>query len=198
MATKLWVFGMWRFQVLRITGLLLLMSSAVACTSTGETKGDEDQISDRPVYYGGEKVGYSEWIVNRIEFSATDYFDQDIIREEIEYDGRIFVFEFIFEGSLVEIRVLNYGKEKDEVIPASSYSLLLEEELVIRRYLDTDGESVIRTERYSNETIVSNTRDLFAYVSTFIGAYYFRESRAEPEEQRIQSLGYDLIAHERL
>ncbi len=198
MIIKIWFPGKWRLQVVRMAGLLLLMACFAACSSTGETKGDADQISDRPVYFSGEKVGYSEWIVNRMEFSDTDYYEQDIIREEIKYDGRLFVFEFIFEGSLVEIRVLNYGKEKDEIIPASSYSLLLEEEQVIRRYLDTDGESVIRTERYSNEDIVRNTRDLFAYVSTFIGAYYFRESRSDPEEQRIRSLGYDLIAHERI
>ncbi len=191
--SNLMSYRLFLFSIIVIT--LLALTSA--CSTTEEIV-DGEHLTGKPIHYGGEQVGISEWSERRVEFAVDDYIQQDIIKEEIEFDGSIFLFEFTFEGDIQELKIIQYQSGTDRAIPGSSYTLIVEDERVLRDYLDEDGESVIRSQEYREPEILQNTEELFSIINTFVRTHYFRQSEEERHEAEMPSIGYDIIRHDRL
>lgn len=184
-------------KIYTVIVISLFAALLTSCSTSKETV-EGDHVEGKPIYFRGEQVGVADWSVRRVEFSATDYMEQDIIREEIKFDGNTFLFEFIMEGDLQELRVIRFRKDSDKAMAGSSYSLTIEDDRVVRDYLGENAESIITSEEYREPAILQNTQELFSLINTFIRTHYFRQSEEERQEAEMPSLGYDIIAHDRL
>lgn len=153
------------------------------------------------VYYGAQTVGWCDYIHRTVEYSDYDVDIEEQFVEEITFRGMRYKFKFVLYVTMAELHVLRYDSQGLKFRPNDSYAIIRNSAGVHFRFFGDDGETVIREYEVRDPDKVANTAELFRYCDSYLGTYFGifndRKSR-EMRNNRVQSLGYELLQFDRL
>ncbi|TNE68195.1 hypothetical protein EP331_16015 [bacterium] len=194
----------------RIIALVLTVLVLSSCSFFTKVK-SERLGTDKPVipnygkrfevYYGAQTVGWCDYIHRAVEYSDYDVDIEERFEEEITFRGMRYKFKFVLYGKMAELHVLRYDSQGLKFRPNDSYAIIKNTGGVYYRFFGEDGVTAIRDYEIRDPDKVANTAELFRYCDSYLGTYFGifndRKSR-EMRNNRVQSLGYELLQFERL
>lgn len=187
--------------------VLLLIAAVFTGCKSGESafgnKWDSVHYGDSlELYYGATTVGQAVIKQRVVDYGMGDNAIGYTLIEEITYRRNRYRFEFTGVGEITDIKVLRYQRDSDSLFyPNDSYSIINNDGGVVHRFFDTDGETVVRERQIKSPRYIANTNELFQYCNSYLSSYFMMWDDKKARylrENRIQSLGYELLKFERI
>jgi len=187
-----------------VFGLIVLFSLFTSCQSRkiGTQKIEKPKYGNRfEVYYGAQTVGWCDYVVRKVEYSATDADLEESFVEEITFRGLRYKFKFVMYGELAELHVLRYNSNGTQFRANDSFAIVLNGDGLTYRFFSNDGTEVIREMPVKEDQKIAAARELFSFCNNYLNSYrsIIRDTRnRDLRQNRIQSLGFELLQFERI
>lgn len=188
-------------------GFILLALLSVSCNSFSNVKSQKKETTPVKygnrfeVYYGAQTVGWCDYIVRKVEYSSTDADLEESFVEEITFRGLRYKFKFIMFGELAELHILRYNSNGTQFRANDSFAIVLNGDGLSYRFFSDDGAEVIREMPIKDENKIAAARELFSFCNNYLNSYQrlIRDTKnRDLRQNRIQSLGFELLQFERI
>jgi len=179
----------------------------VSCNSFSNVKSQKKEATPVnygnrfEVYYGAQTVGWCDYIVRKVEYSASDADLEESFVEEITFRGLRYKFKFILFGELAELHILRYNSNGSQFRANDSFAIVLNGDGLSYRFFSDDGAEVIREMPIKDENKIAAARELFSFCNNYLNSYQrlIRDTKnRDLRQNRIQSLGFELLQFERI
>jgi hypothetical protein len=188
-------------------GLVLIALFSVSCSFFSTIKSQKKETAPVKygnrfeVYYGAQTVGWCDYVVRKVEYSATDADLEESFVEEISFRKLRYKFKFIMFGELTELHLLRYNSNGTQFRANDSFAIILNGEGLSYRFFSDDGEKVIREVPIRDDDKVAAAKELFTFCNRYLNSYLLfindKKSR-DLRNNRIQSLGFELLQYDRI